>query len=126
MEKLERGYTSKDLNLFMQSCYRSGRRARRTPDGGWEAYDVDVSEKVEIFDTPEPKCRENEEISTHENIHDVVKIDVQKIISDLKERLKQLEEQLQIVEKLPQVSDEPPKIERRQKFMKKIKKWIGL
>jgi hypothetical protein len=79
MEKLERGYTSKDLNLFMQACYRSGRRARRTPNGGWEAYDVDVSEKVEILDTPEPKCRENEEISTHENIHDVVKIDIQKL-----------------------------------------------
>jgi hypothetical protein len=36
MEKLEKGYTAEQLNTFMQAIHKSGKKARRTADGGWE------------------------------------------------------------------------------------------
>jgi hypothetical protein len=37
MDKMElkKGYKPAELNAFMQEVFRSGKRAERTPDGGW-------------------------------------------------------------------------------------------
>jgi ABC-type nitrate/sulfonate/bicarbonate transport system substrate-binding protein len=37
--KLEKGYTPEQLNAFWQALNAAGKKARRTPDGGWEVYE---------------------------------------------------------------------------------------
>jgi hypothetical protein len=60
MDKMElkKGYTPAELNAFMQEVFRSGRKAERTPDGGWRVVEI----KAHTSDTKSASCIEKDDL----------------------------------------------------------------
>jgi hypothetical protein len=58
--ELKKGYKSEELTGFFKECYRTGKRARKTADGGWtdeDAVEIPAQSNNESF--PDAKGIEN-------------------------------------------------------------------